>query len=100
MKIKLLIAIGNTGLDNITINYLINLFQYNHKVKLHLLSVVPVYGVSESQRLLSDINTVANTNPAVVKKRKTARCHLLDLKKRLHDAGFKNEQISREVSFS
>ena len=100
MEIKLLIAIGNTGLDNTTINYLSTLFQGNSEVKFDLLSVVPLSGVTESQRLLSDIGTASSTNPAASKKEKNARIHLRDLKKRLHDAGVKNEQISCETKFS
>ena len=100
MERKLLVAIGNTGLDNTTINYLISLFQKSTDVKFHLLSVVPLHGVTESQRLLDDLETVATSDPVALKKRKAARSHLLDSGKKLQTAGFNDDQISSEVGLS
>jgi hypothetical protein len=66
MERKLLIAIGNTGLDKITINYLISLFRDRNDIAFHLFSVVPLSGITESQQLLSDLETVANSNPVAL----------------------------------
>ena len=40
MERKLLIAIGNTGLDKISINYLLNLFRGKNDIAFHLFSVM------------------------------------------------------------
>lgn len=100
MERKFLIAIGNTGLDKIAINYLINLFCDKNDIAFHLFSAVPLSGVTESQQLLSDLETVANSNPATLQKRAKARTHQQNLKKQLLAAGFNDEQISCEVCFS
>ncbi len=100
MERKILIAIGNTGLDKTTISYLINLFQDRTDIRLHLLNIVPLHGVGESQQLLDDLELIAASRPAALKKRSTARSHLLDLQKKLQAAGFKDEQIHCESVFS
>jgi len=100
MERKILVAIGNTGLDKTTVNYLIHLFQDSTNVKLHLLTIIPLYDVSESQQLLDDIETVALSHPAALKKRSEARKHLADIEKQLRDAGFKEEQTQSEALFT
>lgn len=100
MERKLLVAIGNSGLDTITIDYLIRLFQDRSDISFHLLSVVPLSVVTESQRLLCDVETVAATKPAAQKKRVAARHHQQGLVTKLLKAGFTEKQISSEVSFS
>jgi len=97
---KILVAIGNTGLDNATIDYLINLFKDSANARLHLLTIIPLYGVSESQQLLDHIDTVALSHPAALKKRSEARRHSSDLEKKLRGSGFKEEQIQSESLFS
>jgi len=100
MERKILVAIGDTGLDRTTIGYLVNLLQNCLEVKLHLLNIVPLHGVTESQQLLGDTELIAASRPAALKKRTAARSHLRDLQKILGDAGFKEEQISCESLFS
>jgi len=100
MKKKLLLAIGNTWLDKVTINYLVSLFRNKNDIAFHLFSVVPLSGITESQQLLSDLETVANSNPAALQKRAKARTYHQSLKKQLQTAGFSNDQISCEVCFS
>jgi nucleotide-binding universal stress UspA family protein len=97
---KILVAIGNTGLDNTTINYLINLFKDSANARLHLLTIIPLYDVPESRQLLDDIEMVALSHPAALKKRSESRKHLSDLEKKLRDAGFTEEQIQSESFFS
>jgi nucleotide-binding universal stress UspA family protein len=97
---KILVAIGNTGLDNTTLNYLLNLFKNNTNVKLHLLTIIPLHGVTGSQQLLDDIEMVAISHPAALKKRSETSKHFSDLGKRLQAAGFKEEQIQCQSVFS
>jgi len=97
---KILVAIGNTGLDNTTVNYLINLFKGSANARLHLLTIIPLYGISESQQLLDDIETVALSHPAALKKRSEARRHSSALENKLRDSSFKEEQIQSETLFS
>jgi nucleotide-binding universal stress UspA family protein len=100
MERKLLIAIGNTGLDKITINYLISLFRDRNDIAFHLFSVVPLSGITESQQLLSDLETVANSNPVALQKRAKFRTCQQNLKRQFQTAGFNDEQTSSEVCFS
>lgn len=100
MEKKILVAIGKTGLDKTTIDYLVSLFQGRTDVRLHLLNIVPLHGVTESQQLLGDTETIALSRPESLKKRSAARGHLLDLQKILQDAGFKDEQIHCDSLFS
>ena len=97
---KILVAIGNTGLDNTTINYLVTLFKDNAHARLHLLTIIPLYDVPESRQLLDDIEMIALSHPAALKKRSKARKHLSDLEKNLRDLGFKEEQIQSKSLFS
>ncbi|MEJ2688638.1 MAG: hypothetical protein P8130_01555, partial [Deltaproteobacteria bacterium] len=73
MERKILVAIGKTGLDKTTIDYLVNLLQERKDVRLHLLNVVPLYGVSESQQLLGDTEAIAVSRPESLKKRRAAK---------------------------
>lgn len=100
MERKILVAIGNTGLDKTTISYLVSLFQDRTDVRLHLLNIVPVHGVTESQQLLGDMEFIAVSRPESLRKRSAARSHLLDLQKKLQAAGFKDEQIHSESLLS
>lgn len=100
MEKKILVAIGNTGLDKITINYLVSQFQGRVDVCFHLFSLVQVQGVSDSQRLLADIESVANTNVTAQKKRIAARNNLNQLQRMFVDAGFAESHISCETCFT
>lgn len=100
MERKILVALGNTGLDQTTIGYLVELFRGSPGVKLHLLNIVPLHGVAESQQLLGDLETTAAARPEAVKKRFAALSHLQGLKKKLLAAGFKDEQIQTESLYS
>ncbi|MCB2180487.1 MAG: universal stress protein [Desulfobulbaceae bacterium] len=99
MEKKLLVAIGNSGLDTVTINYLINIFENKSDISLHLLTVIPLSGITESQRLLGDLETVAASRPGAQKKRVAARKHQESLLSKLLSAGFDKKQMSSEVSF-
>lgn len=99
MERKILVAIGNTGQDQTTIGYLIDIFRDSPDVKFHLLNIVPLHGVAESQQLLGDVETVATARPTALKKRAAALSHLRDLKNKLLSAGFKDEQIESEANF-
>jgi nucleotide-binding universal stress UspA family protein len=100
MERKILVALGNTGLDQTTISYLIDLFKNSPDVKLHLLNIVPLHGVAESQQLLGDLETTGATRPEAAEKRAAALSHLQGLKKKLLATGFKDEQIQSESLFS
>jgi nucleotide-binding universal stress UspA family protein len=99
MERKILVAIGNTGLDQTTIGYLIDLFRDSLDVTFHLLNIVPLHGVAESQQLLGDMETAAAARPAALKKRATALSHLHGLKNKLLAAGFNDEQIHSGSNF-
>lgn len=100
MERKILVAIGKTGLDKTTIDYLVSMFQERTDVRLHLLNIVPLHGVSGSQQLLGDPELIAISRPDSLRKRSAARNHLLDLQKILQAAGFKDEQIHGKSLFS
>jgi len=100
MEIKLLVAIGNTGLDNVTVDYLGTIFEGSSDVKFDLLSVVRIEGVTESERLLGDINSAAISHPIALKKKRSTITHLSILKNKLQAAGFTEEQIDCQADFS
>ena len=100
MEIRILVAIGNTGLDDVTVDYLGTLFKGSGDVRFDLLSVVHIEGVTESQRLLGDIASVALSHPIALKKKTVASTHLSILKAKLQAAGFAEEQIDCQAVFS
>ncbi len=100
MERKLLVAIGNTGLDKITVNYLGNLFQDKHDVGIDLFTVVPIQGVTEAQLLLGDIDSLAQSKPSVMRKKEKALTYLASLKKILTSAGYPEELVTCEAVFS
>ncbi len=100
MERKILVAIGNTGLDSVTVKYLGNLFQGRNDVTFDLLSVVPLQGVTESQRLLGDINSIAIAHPVALNKKVSAQHHLSVLKRKLQSTGFTEKQINCQAVFT
>lgn len=100
MERKILVAIGNTELDNITVKYLGNLYQGRHDVIFDLLSVVPIQGVTASQQLLGDSNSIAISHPSALRKKAVAERHLSALKKKLHESGFGEEQVRCDAVFA
>ncbi|MCA1766569.1 MAG: universal stress protein, partial [Desulfobulbaceae bacterium] len=100
MERKILVAIGNTARDNTIISYLDGLFPDRSEVSLHLLNIVTLHNVAESQQLLGDPEQAATSSPASLKKGAEARRHLNDLQEKLRGAGFKDELIVGEVLFS
>ena len=100
MEIRILVAIGNTGLDDVTVDYLGTLFKGSGDVRFDLLSVVRIEGVTESQRLLGDIASVALSHPIALKKKTVASTHLSILKTKFQAAGFSEEQIDCQAVFS
>lgn len=100
MEIRILVAIGNTGLDDVTVDYLGTLFKGSGDVRFDLLSVVRIEGVTESQRLLGDIASVALSHPIALKKKTVASTHLSILKTKFQAAGFAEEQIDCQAVFT
>ncbi len=100
MEIRILVAIGNTGLDDVTVDYLGTIFEGSGDVGFDLLSVVKIEGVTESQRLLGDIASVALSHPIALKKKTAASTHLSILKTKFQTAGFAEEQIDCQAVFS
>ncbi len=100
MEIRILVAIGNTGLDDVTVDYLGTLFKGSGDVRFDLLSVVRIEGVTESQRLLGDIASVALSHPIALKKKTVASTHLSILKTKFQAAGFAEEQIDCQAVFA
>ncbi len=100
MERKILVAIGNTELDNVTIKYLGNLFQGRHDITFDLFSVIPIQGVTASQQLLGDSNSIAISHPSALRKKAVAVRHLSALKKELLNSGFTEEQVHCDTSIS
>jgi len=100
MERKILVAIGNTDLDSITVKYLGNLFQGRHDVVFDLLSVLPIQGVTASQQLLGDTDSIAISHPKTLKEKKAVEGNLSALKRKLQDTGFASEQIRTDAVFS
>jgi len=100
MERKILVAIGNTGLDKTTISYLASLFKKRTDVSFHLFNFVPLHDMTESQQLWSDWEEVAATRPDSLKKRSASLAHLLHLQNKLRGAGFQENQIQAESLFS
>jgi len=100
MEVRILVAIGNTGLDESTVEYLINLFRDRIDVRFDLMTVVRVEGVTESQRLLGDIASVALSHPVASKEKMAAVNHLSVLQNRFLKSGFSEKQIDYQAVFS
>jgi len=100
MEIRILVAIGNTGLDESTVDYLSNLFKGRDDVRFDLLTVVQIEGVTESQRLLDDITSVALSHPVALKKKTAATNHLSLLRSKFQKNGFSEEQVDYQAVFS
>lgn len=100
MKRKILVAVGSTDLDKITVKYLGNLFQGRHDVVFDLLSVVPIQGITASQQLLGDKDSIALSHPAALKKKAAAEINLSTLKRRLEATGFTGEQVCCDTVLS
>jgi len=100
MEIRILVAIGNTGLDESTADYLINLFKGRVEVMFDLFTIVQIEGVTESQRLLGDIASMAISHPVALKKKAAAANHLSALETKFHNGGFSEEQVACQAVFS
>ncbi len=100
MERKILVAIGNTDLDDITVKYLGNLFQGRRDVVFDLFSVVPIQGVTASQQLLGDTSSIAISKPAALKKKAAAERQLSILKREFETTGFAAEQVCCDAVFS
>ena len=100
MERKILVAVGGTDLDSVTVKYLGNLFQGRDDVAFDLFSVIPIPGVTASQQLLGDTNSIAISHPTALRKKATAERHLSALKRKLQTAGFTEEQVCCETILS
>ena len=100
MERKILVAIGSSDLDSVTVKYLGNLFQGRHDVVFDLFSVVPIQGVTASQQLLGDISSIAVSHPAVLRKKAVAERHLSAQKRTFQSVGFTEEQVCCEAVLS